>query len=128
IQGQGFFQVQLPNGDLGYTRSGTFHLDSQGAVVTADGNPLLPALSIPAGAKTITIGADGTVSVSLPGQSQAQQVGSIQLALFANPGGLNSIGQNLFLPTTASGDAVVGTPGGNEGLGSIQQGSLEQSN
>jgi len=128
IQGQGFFQVQLPSGDFGYTRSGTFHLDSQGQLVTADGNPLQPSITIPSAATTVTIGTDGTVSVTVPGQSQAQQVGSIQLALFANPGGLNSIGQNLFLPTAASGDAVLGTPGGNEGLGSIQQGTLEQSN
>src|SRR5581483_1020433 len=111
-----------------YTRSGTFHMDSQGAIVTADGYPLQPSLTIPNNATNITIGSDGTVSVTVPGQTQAQQVGSIQLALFANPGGLNSIGQNLFLPTTASGDPIIGTPGGNEGLGAIQQGALEQSN
>lgn len=128
IQGQGFFQVQLPSGDMAYTRSGTFHLDSQGNIVTSDGNPLQPSITIPNNATSITIGTDGTVSVSLPGQQQAQQVGQIQLAMFANPGGLNSIGQNLFLPTTASGDALLGTPGGSEGLGTIQQGALEQSN
>ncbi len=76
----------------------------------------------------ITIGADGTVSVTQPGQTQAQQVGSIQLANFPNPGGLNSVGGNLFLPTTASGDPIVGTPGGSDGLGTLQQGILEQSN
>ena len=128
IQGEGFFQVQLPNGDLAYTRSGEFHLDSQGEVVTADGNLLQPSITIPSNATSVTIGTDGTVSVTLPGQQQAQQVGTIQLAMFANPGGLNSVGQNLFLPTTASGDAILGTPGGSEGLGTIQQGSLEQSN
>jgi len=128
IQGNGFFQVQMPNGDFAYTRSGTFHLDSQGQVVTADGNPLQPAITIPTGVTSITIGSDGTVSVTQPGQTQAQQVGTIQLALFANPGGLNSVGSNLFLPTFASGDAVLGTPGGNEGLGTIQQGYQEQSN
>jgi len=128
IQGAGFFQVQMPSGDMAYTRSGTFQLDSQGNMVTADGNPLQPSITIPQNATSITIGSDGTVSVTIPGQQQAQQVGQIQLATFMNPGGLNSIGQNLFLPTTASGDALLGTPGGTEGLGSIQQGSLEQSN
>jgi flagellar basal-body rod protein FlgG len=128
IQGQGFFQVQMPNGDLAYTRSGTFHLDAQGNVVTADGYPLQPSITIPPNATSITIGTDGTVSVSLPGQQQAQQVGQIQLSTFANAGGLNSIGQNLFLPTTASGDALTGTAGGSEGLGTIQQGALEESN
>jgi flagellar basal-body rod protein FlgG len=128
IQGAGFFQVQLPTGELAYTRSGAFQLDSQGNVVTSDGYQLQPPITIPQNQTNITIGTDGTVSVSVPGQQQAQQVGQIQLATFANPGGLNSVGQNLFLPTTASGDALIGTPGGNEGLGSIQQGSLEQSN
>ena len=128
IKGQGFFQVTMPDGTLAYTRSGAFHLDAQGNIVTADGNALQPNITIPADATTITIGEDGTVSVSQPGQAQAQQVGSIQLALFPNPGGLNSVGNNLFLPTTASGDPIVGTPGGTEGLGSIGQGMLEQSN
>ena len=128
IEGQGFFQVTLPSGETAYTRSGTFHMDAQGNVVTADGNPVEPSLTIPQGASSITIGTDGTVSVTLAGQSAAQQVGNIQLALFANPGGLNSIGKNLFLSTTASGDPIVGTPGGSEGLGELQQGYIEQSN
>jgi len=128
IQGQGFFQVTLPTGDIAYTRSGAFHLDAQGNVVTADGNPIEPALTIPTGATSITVGSDGTVSVTQAGQTAAAQVGVIQLALFPNPGGLNSIGNNLFLATTASGDPVVGTAGGSEGLGSIEQGYLEQSN
>ena len=128
IQGQGFFQIQMPNGDFAYTRSGTFHLDAQGQMVTADGNPLQPSITIPTTATTVTIGSDGTVSITQPGQTAAQQVGTIQLAMFANPGGLNSVGSNMFLPTTASGDAVLGTPGGNEGLGSLQQGYQEQSN
>lgn len=128
IQGAGFFQVQMPSGDLAYTRSGTFQLDAQGNMVTANGYLLQPSINIPQNATTITIGTDGTVSVSLPGQQQAQQVGQIQLATFMNPGGLNSIGQNLFLPTTASGDALLGTAGGTEGLGTIQQGALEESN
>ena len=96
--------------------------------MTANGNPLQPAVAVPAGATSITIAADGTVSVTLAGQSAAQQVGSIQLALFPNPGGLNSVGQNLYLATTASGDPVIGTPGGSTGLGQIEQGYLEQSN
>ncbi len=128
IQGAGFFQVQLPTGELAYTRSGAFQLYSQGNVVTSDGYQLQPPITIPQNQTNITIGTDGTVSVSVPGQQQAQQVGQIQLATFANPGGLNSVGQNLFLPTTASGDALIGTPGGNEGLGTIQQGSIEESN
>lgn len=128
IEGQGFFQVQMPSGETAYTRSGTFHMDAQGNVVTADGNPMEPSITIPQGATSITIGSDGTVSATLSGQQAAQQVGNIQLALFANPGGLNSVGKNLFLSTTASGDPVLGTPGGTEGLGAIQQGYLEQSN
>jgi len=128
IQGQGFFQIQLPTGELAYTRSGAFHLDQTGIIVTADGYQLQPAITIPPNATNITIGTDGTVSVQLPGQQQAQQVGTIQLATFANPGGLNNIGQNLLLETTASGNAITGTPGGAEGLGTIQQGSLENSN
>ncbi len=128
IQGQGFFQITLPSGETAYTRSGAFQLDANGNMVTADGNPVEPGITIPTGATSITIGSDGTVSVTLAGQIAAQQVGVIQLALFPNPGGLNSVGNNLFLPTTASGDPVVGTPGGSEGLGTIEQGYLEQSN
>jgi flagellar basal-body rod protein FlgG len=128
IQGQGFFQVQLPTGELAFTRSGAFHLDQTGIIVDAQGNQLQPAITIPASATNITIGSDGTVSVQLPGQQQAQQVGSIQLATFPNPGGLSSVGNNYFLETTASGNPIVGTPGGTEGLGTILQGSLENSN
>jgi len=128
IAGQGFFQVQLPSGEIAYTRSGAFHLDSQGNVVTADGNPISPAITIPSNATAITVGSDGTVTVTEPGQTQAQQVGTLQVALFANPGGLNSVGKNLFLATTASGDPVTANPGGTEGAGQIEQGYLEQSN
>jgi flagellar basal-body rod protein FlgG len=128
IGGQGFFQVKLASGETAYTRSGAFHLDSQGSLVTADGDALEPAITIPQDATAISIGADGTVTVTQPGQTQAQQVGQIQLAMFPNPGGLNSVGKSLFLATTASGDAIVGTPGGAEGLGALQQGVLEQSN
>ena len=128
IAGQGFFQVNLPSGETAYTRGGTFHLDAQGNLVTAEGDPVEPSITIPADATSITIGSDGTVSVTQPGQQAAQQVGNLQLALFPNPGGLNSVGKNLFLQTTASGDPIIGTPGGSEGLGSIQQGWLEESN
>lgn len=128
IEGQGFFQVLLPNGETAYTRAGSFHTDSSGNLVTQDGDPVQPAITIPAGATSVTVGSDGTVSVTLAGQTAAQQVGTLQIALFNNPGGLNSTGSNLFLATTASGDPLVGTAGGSEGLGTIQQGMLEQSN
>jgi flagellar basal-body rod protein FlgG len=128
IEGTGFFQVLLPNNQIGYTRAGSFQPNQQGTLVTANGNQLQPAITIPANATNITIGSDGTVSVTLPGQTNAAQVGVIQLATFANPGGLNSVGNNIYLPTTASGDPVVGTPGGADGLGTIQQGMLEQAN
>jgi flagellar basal-body rod protein FlgG len=128
IQGTGFFQILLPNGQTGYTRSGSFQPDAQGNLVTASGDALQPAINIPAAATNITVGKDGTVSVTLPGQVQAQQVGVIQLASFVNPGGLNSVGNNVYLATTASGEPIVGAAGGSEGLGTIQQGMLEQSN
>lgn len=128
IQGAGFFQVQMPTGQIGYTRAGSFQLDAQGNIVTANGDPLQPGITIPPNATAISVGSDGTVSVTLPNQTQASKVGTIQTAMFANPGGLNSIGNNIYLPTTASGDAIVGTPGGTEGLGSLQQKTLEQSN
>src|ERR1700744_1171705 len=128
INGPGFFQVQLPTGEVAYTRSGAFHLDSTRIVVDAQGNQLQPAITIPASATNVTIGADGTVSVTLPGQAQSQNVGSIQLATFANPGGLSNVGSNYYLETTASGNPISGTPGGSEGLGHIQQGVLENSN
>ncbi len=128
IQGQGFFQVLLPDGETAYTRAGSFHLDAQGNLVTQDGDPVQPSISIPSGATSVTVAQDGTVSVTLPGQTAATQVGQLQLALFNNPGGLNSTGSNLFLATTASGEPILGTPGGSDGLGSIVQGMLEQSN
>ncbi len=128
IQGNGFFQVTLPTGDLAYTRSGAFHLDQNGNVVDEQGDALTPNITMPTNALSITVGTDGTVSVTLPAQTAAQQVGAIQLATFANPGGLNSVGQSLLQPTTASGDAILGTPGGSDGVGSIMQGNLEESN
>ncbi len=128
IEGAGFFQIQLPSGQIGYTRAGSFQLDAQGNVVTANGNPLQPGITIPPNATAVSVGSDGTVSVTLPNQTQASKVGVIQTAMFANPGGLNSIGNNIYLPTAGSGDAIVGSPGGTDGLGSLQQNSLEQSN
>lgn len=128
IQGRGFFQVRRPSGDLAYTRAGTFHLDRDGNVVTADGDPLEPQLTIPPDAQTITIAPDGTVSYTQPGETSVQIAGQIQLANFANPAGLNSIGHNLYLPTDASGDPTIGEPGGQEGLGTLQQYFIEQSN
>jgi flagellar basal-body rod protein FlgG len=128
IQGKGFFQVRRPNGELAYTRSGNFHLDRDGNVVTSDGNPLEPQITIPPDAQTITIAQDGTVSFTQPGQTAAQLGGQIQLASFQNPAGLNSLGGNLYTPTDASGDATIGNPGGQEGLGSLMQGYQEGSN
>ena len=128
IQGAGFFQIELPNGQLGYTRAGSFHLDAQGNIVTPDGNALQPTITIPPNATNVSIGSDGTVTATIPGQAQASSLGVIQLATFPNAGGLNSIGNNTYLPTTASGDAIVGSPGGADGLGTLQQNSLEQSN
>jgi len=128
IQGQGYFQIKQTNGEIAYTRAGNFHLDQQGNVVTANGDPLDPSVAIPNGALTISVGTDGTVTVTLPGQTNAQQVGTIQLATFPNPGGLMSMGQNLYTATTASGDPIVGNPGGSDGLGTLQQGFLEESN
>ncbi len=128
IEGAGFFQILLPTGQTGYTRAGNFQLDAQGNVVTPTGDALQPGITIPSNATAISIGSDGTVSVTLPGQSQVSKVGTIQTAMFANPGGLNSVGSNIYLPTAASGDAIVGSPGGTEGLGGLQQNMIEQSN
>ena len=128
IQGRGFFQVRRPSGELAYTRAGDFHLDRDGNLVTSDGNPLEPAITLPPDTQSITIAQDGTVSYMQPGQTAAQQAGQIQLASFQNPAGLNSLGGNLYTPTDASGDPTVGVPGGQEGMGTVMQGYLEQSN
>lgn len=128
IQGKGFFQVRRPSGELAYTRDGGFQLDRDGNIVTATGDPIEPQITLPAQAQSITIAADGTVSYTQPGQSASQIAGQIQLANFANPGGLNSIGNNLFTQTDASGDPTVGNPGGQEGLGTLMQGYVEGSN
>ncbi len=127
INGQGFFQILKPDGTIAYTRDGTFQLNNQGQLVTSSGYVLQPPVTIPPGAQTITIGNDGTVSVTLAGQSAPQQVGSIQLANFLNPTGLQSIGDNLYLQTASSGAPTTGQPTFN-GLGSLQQGYLETSN
>jgi flagellar basal-body rod protein FlgG len=128
IQGRGFFQIRRANGELAYTRAGSFHLNRDGALVTSDGDLLDPQITIPQDAQSITIAPDGTVSFSQNGQTAAQLAGQIQLVNFQNPAGLNSLGRNLFTPTDASGDPIVGTPGGQEGLGSVLQGYIEQSN
>lgn len=127
IEGSGFFQVRQSNGELAYTRAGSFHLNAQGQIVTASGETLEPAITIPREATSITVGTDGTVSVTTPGQANAQNVGQIQLATFANPAGLESIGRNLFKETAASGQASVSSPDAN-GLGRINQGFVEGSN
>ena len=127
IEGRGFFQVLLPDGTLAYTRDGTFQLDSQGQVVTSTGYQVQPAITIPDGAQGITIGNDGTVSVSLAGQASPTQIGTLQLADFVNPSGLQPIGENLAQETAASGSPQTGTPGLN-GLGKTLQNSLETSN
>ncbi len=128
IQGNGFFQVRRPTGDLAYTRAGSFQFDKNGTLVTSDGYPLEPAITIPQNAQSITIAPDGTVSYTQPGQTAVQQAGQIQLASFQNPAGLNSIGRTLYTPTDASGDPVLANPGGQEGLGTLLQGYTEQSN
>jgi flagellar basal-body rod protein FlgG len=127
IQGRGFFQVQRPDGTIGYTRDGTFNLDEQGQMVTPNGNLLTPGVSIPSDALAVTIGEDGTVSVQQPGQSAPTQVGTIQLADFINPAGLQPIGNNLLLESLSSGAPQTGQPGLN-GLGTTLQGFLESSN
>jgi flagellar basal-body rod protein FlgG len=127
IEGRGFIQVLLPDGTIGYTRDGSFKLDAQGQLVSANGYVVQPGITIPANAQSITIGADGTVSVLTSGATAPTQVGSLQLADFVNPAGLQPIGKNLFLETAASGSPQVGTPG-TSGLGTLVQGSLESSN
>jgi len=127
IKGRGFFQVLLPDGTLGYTRDGSFQVDSQGQLVTANGNPVQPAITIPNNALSVTVGSDGTISVTVPGQSTPTQIGSLQLADFVNPVGLQPNGDNILLESAASGAPQTGTPGLN-GLGSVVQRALEGSN
>jgi len=127
VRGNGFFQVQLPDGTLGYTRDGAFQVDAQGALVTNNGYAVQPGITIPVGAQSITIAQDGTVSAMLGGQTQPQILGQLQLASFVNPAGLEPKGQNIFTETVASGTPSAGEPGLN-GLGSLQQGFVETSN
>lgn len=127
VEGAGFFQVLRPDGTTGYTRSGAFKKDGSGRVVTSDGFQIQPGLTVPNDATSITVGTDGTVSVTQAGQTTAQQIGTLQLARFVNPAGLLSVGRSLFVPTQASGDAVVANPG-TDGMGTLSQGFLEMSN
>lgn len=127
IDGEGFFQVQLPSGDARYTRDGTFRRNSTGELVTADGFQFQPPIIIPSDALSVTIGSDGTVSVITSATPQSTTVGNISISRFPNPGGLSSEGRNLFSETSSSGAAIPGTPGVN-GAGTLQQGFLERSN
>ncbi len=127
IEGNGFFQIMQPNGDVAYTRDGSFHLDSEGKIVNSDGYSLEPEITVPSGTVSVSIGIDGTVSALTSGASEPTQVGSIQLAKFLNPAGLKSIGRNLYASTTASGTVVTGAPD-SDGIGTIAQGFLERSN
>ncbi len=127
IEGEGFFQVALPDGGIAYTRAGAFKKDGEGRITTSDGFPLQPEIVIPSEATSITIGPDGTVSVTLAGSPEPEQVGTIELARFVNPSGLLAIGRNLFLPTAASGAPITGTPG-TQGFGTLGQGFIELSN
>lgn len=127
VEGDGFFAVTRPGGELAYTRAGNFKTDAQGQVVTVDGFMLEPAITIPPDATSITITPDGTVSVQIAGQTNSQEVGQLTLANFVNPGGLQAIGRNMFTPTDASGEALQAQPG-QEGVGTISQGTLEGSN
>lgn len=127
IAGNGFFQVQMPDGTIAYTRNGAWKLDADGNVVNDDGLQLIPNITIPADATQISIGIDGTVSVLQPGNQEMQQVGQIELVNFINPAGLHSSGDNLFLETGASGAPIIGIAG-QDGLGQIKQGFVEMSN
>ena len=127
IEGQGFFKVSLPDGTTGYTRSGMFHLDAQGSIVTAEGYSLDPQITVPANAISVSIARDGVVSATIAGQGASQQLGTLELASFPNPAGLTPIGGNLFTPTTASGDPETGAPG-VDSRGTLAQGFVEDSN
>lgn len=128
ISGPGFFQVSRPDGSTAFTRAGSFHLNNQGQMMTANGDLLTPAITIPSNATNVTISQYGVVTATIPGQSTGSQLGTIQLATFSNPGGLNSVGGNLMLQTSASGSPITDSPGGSSGIGTLQQGYLENSN
>jgi len=127
IEGDGFFQISLPDGTIAYTRAGAFKLDSEGRIVNSDGYLLEPGITVPANTLNITIGSDGKVTVLQAGSSTPVEIGQIEIAKFANPAGLMAIGKNLFLQTDSSGEAITGIPG-SEGMGTIAQGFLELSN
>jgi flagellar basal-body rod protein FlgG len=127
VNGDGYYQIQMPDGTTNYTRAGSFQLNANGEVVTADGYPLLPGITVPQDTIDVTVDATGQVQVKIDGQTDTQTVGQIQLALFPNDAGLEAIGNNLFSESAASGAPVVGNPGGS-GFGKIEQGSIEQSN
>lgn len=127
IEGNGFFPIDLPTGETGYTRAGNFQLDANGQIVTADGHPLQPGIVIDPTATDIGVNASGAVVVKLPGQQQEQVVGNIQLSTFVNRAGLEAIGDNLFKETDASGAATIATPG-LDGAGTLRQGYVEASN
>ncbi len=127
VQGKGFFQVTMPDGTTGYTRDGSFQLDAQGQLVTNNGHLVQPGITIPANSTGMTVGNDGTVTVTLPGQTTPQNLGQIQLASFINPAGLDPKGQNIFAETAASGSPQTAAPGSN-GMGSLSQGFVETSN
>ena len=127
IDGAGFFQVQMPDGRIGYTRAGNFDRAADGTVVTSDGKPLIPQIQVPEDATGLSVGVDGTVSATVPGQSDAVELGRIELARFANPAGMQAIGDNMLVETAASGAPQVGAAG-EEGRGSLRGGMLEGSN
>jgi flagellar basal-body rod protein FlgG len=127
IKGNGFFQIQRPDGTTAYTRDGAFQVDADGQLVTNNGDPVQPGITIPANALSVSIAADGTVTATVPGNAQAQQLGQLQVASFVNPAGLEPLGGNLFGETDASGGPNVGAPTEN-GLGALQQGYVETSN
>jgi flagellar basal-body rod protein FlgG len=127
INGAGFFEVTLPDGTIGYTRDGSFQLDSQGRMVNSNGLPIANGITVPANATNVSISAEGVVSALVPGNTAPQQIGNIAMANFINPAGLEPVGQNLFKESAASGQPQQGTPGTN-GLGTIKQGFLETSN
>ena len=127
IEGTGFFQLSLPGGETGYTRSGNFHLNGQGQLVTNEGYTVEPQITVPPNATSVTISKDGIVSAAIAGQQAPQQLGTLELATFQNPAGLEARGGNIYVPTSASGDATTGVPG-TDGMGTVQQGFLEDSN
>lgn len=127
IEGDGFFQITMPDGTLAYTRAGAFKLNSDGALVNSDGYLLEPSITIPSNTLTVTVGSDGRITVTQAGSNVPTEIGQIQLAKFINPGGLNSLGKNLFIPTASSGDPTTGNPG-LEGMGTVNQGFTEMSN